>query len=652
MAGKYISDELKEQILAVADLRSTMDRCIDLQKNGREWIGECKSCGDEKGMRYVKAKELFRCVKCDDSGKYATQYLATQMGMKFHDALLFLADAFNIMVPDARPQPQRSKSQKKKKQQEPVKSFRNKQLESSGIPEEAQKYFIQKDDNTKVEMDRYRTGRLKDDGTIDPIGDDMILVYRDLQGQQVTYRNKKGKQLPFYRVRHKYPERHISSKTGKEMKYMSPYGSESVAWFPEYVLRQYDIGSTVSTLYIVEGEKKADILAAHKFFAIGLMGIHNLSVDSMPYIFESIMRKCNVENVVFLFDSDWKDLSLKDPSKSVDQRPKSFCSAAVKFRDFFWSYIASGEFNLNLLIGTHLSDKQKGIDDYLKVQDSAADVLAELDESVISHTHTNEHFDLENITNFSPYKIRELWDLHNEHAFMDKHSGVLKDLVEFKLGQFKRRFNREKNQFELAEALLPNEKFWKQWEDDKGKTKYSFHNIFVVNFFKNRGIGNYVAQEFSYQLIHINDQNMIKKVDDRYVHNYIIDFCLSLQQGDAIDIAQFIKGSITKHFSAAQLKLLKILDVKLKPTVHNRQAFILKDGVVDITQDKIEQRKKFSYHYFESDVIQHDYEKLGPLFHADLSEDGWKLEITDLGKECEFLQFLFNTSCTYWGIRQ
>jgi len=650
MAGKYISDELKDRILNVADLRSTMDNCIDLKKKGREWIGECKSCGSENGMRYVNGKGLFRCVKCEDSGKYPIQYLSTQMGMKFHDALLWLADNYNIEVPDAKPAPQQSKS-KRKKNKKTEKSFRDKQLESSAIPEKAQQYQISKGDehNTMVSMDRYRSGRLKEDGSIDSNGDDMILVYRDLEGQQVTYRNKKGKQLPFYRVRHKYPERHISSKTGKEMKYMSPAGSESVAWFSEYVLRMYAQGATIPTLFIVEGEKKADVLGAREFFGIGLMGIHNLSVDSMPYIFETIIRKCNVLNVVFLFDSDWKDISLKDPSKSVDLRPKNFCSAAVKFKQFFWSYIASGEFNLNLLIGTHRSDEHKGIDDFLCSHDKPAEVLEHLKDAITSQNHINDSFDLTDVTNFSAHKIREIWDLHSEHAFMESHKDLLKDLAEFKLGQFKRKYNHDKAVFELAEALHPTEKFWKEWEDEKtNKTKYSFHNIYVVNFFQNRGIGNYMPHPYTYQLIHIDDKKMIKKVDDRYVHNYIIDFCLSLERNDAIDIAQYIKGSITKHFSVAQLKLLSILDVKLKPTVHNRQLFILKDGVVDITQDKIEQRKKFSHHYFESDVIHHEYKKLGPLFHAEQKEDGWNLEITDLGKECEFLQFLFNTSCTYW----
>lgn len=648
MSKTYIEDDLKQRILDSADLIQTIQWFVPLKKDGANLKGRCTNCSDDD-LKVSPGKVLFNCFKCESSGKFPMQYLQQQQAMTFIEGLEFLADKLDISIEQTAAAQPKKQSKRKKKKKEPFKSFRDKQLEESGIPEEAQRYSIKTGEKTVENFDRYRKGRLTEQGDIDINGDDMILVYRDIEGKPVTYRNKKGTEKPFYRVRHKYPERHLFD--GKPMKYKSPPGTESVLWLSEYLIRQFELGGKVATLFIPEGEKKTDILGAFKYLAAGIMGIHNLSVESMPYVFEQIIRKFDIQNVVLLFDLDWRDISLKnDPKRSVDQRPKGFLSAAIKFRDFFYSYIAAGEFNLKILLGTHISEENdKGLDDFLcRHKGKEAEILSELDDAVVSQSHKNKYWELYDVTNWSGPKMRELWHLHNEKAFLEQHKEALKDLHEFRLGQLRRRYNHDKKEFELAEPLLPTEKYWKAKVNDKGVTNYYFDNIYVENFFKNRGIGIYSPEAFERILVHIDERKMVTKVDEVYIQSYILEFTKSLEQRDKLDIARWLKSNITKFFSPAQLNLLSNIDVNLVPTAHNRQVFVAKNGVIEITEDKIQLKKNFSYNYFDSDVIKHEFSIMDPLFKAKRVGNEWNIELTKLGKECEFLTFLYRTSCTYW----
>ena len=641
--GKYISEELKNQILAEADLRNTIEYCVTLEKKRTQWIAECGACSSPDGLRWVKSKDLYKCVKCKDGGKYPVQYLQQQRGMTFHEALLFLAEKLNISVPDAK-QPQ--KLSKKEKRM----TFRDRQLKSSAVPEEAQRYSVTAGTETRT-FNRYEAGRLVD-GRIDSNGDDMILVYRDENGQQLHYRDKRGKEKPFYRVRYKFPDRHISPETGKPTKYKSPPGSKSELWLTEYLIRQFSVGATIKTLYIPEGEKKADVLGAFKRLSAGIMGIHNLSTDSMPYVFERLLRKFKIENVVLLFDLDWQELSLKDLGKSVNIRPKIFCSAARKFKDFFYAYVRSGEFNLKIYIGTHKSvHDDKGLDDMLfrHNAETKATVMDQLDEAVTSQSHENDYWKLYDVTSYSDHKFKELWDLHSDKAFLTRHEEQLKGLTEFKLGNLNRRWNESESEFELADELLPTEKYWNEKHDKHGDLcGFSFDYIRVVDFFRNRGIGIYETESKSEFLVHVEEDNMVKRVSDRYVQRYMIDFTLGMNIFGAIDIARFIKAGINTYLGSSQIMLLDKLNLNFVPTAHNKQILVTKSGILEISQDDVKLKKSINYNFFESQVVNREFSLTKPLFKAEPEGNGWKLEITELGQKSEFIQYLYNTSCTYW----
>ncbi|MDV7400936.1 hypothetical protein RZS08_56490, partial [Arthrospira platensis SPKY1] len=96
------------------------------------------------------------------------------------------------------------------------------------------------------------------------------------------------------------------------VKYRSPYGSGSQLWLPQATIRAYQQGIEHDTLIVTEGEKKAEKLAIEGNLSVGIMGIHNFNArGEMPHYFFSILKKNNIKNVIFMLDTDWKDLSLK-----------------------------------------------------------------------------------------------------------------------------------------------------------------------------------------------------------------------------------------------------------------------------------------------------------------------------------------------------
>lgn len=93
----------------------------------------------------------------------------------------------------------------------------------------------------------------------------LIFSYCDLRGKPYTANNKR-----FYRIKPDYkPE-----EEGKP-KYLSPFGTGNKPYFSQIDKNLYKKSQDKGCpILITEGEKKADCLAAHGFFAIGLAGVY------------------------------------------------------------------------------------------------------------------------------------------------------------------------------------------------------------------------------------------------------------------------------------------------------------------------------------------------------------------------------------------
>lgn len=99
-------------------------------------------------------------------------------------------------------------------------------------------------------------------------------------------------------------------------KYLSPAGSTSHLYIPMLFKKVYD-SAVKKTIYITEGEKKADVACAHNVPCLALHGIFNFSESSdsqekrLLQELKYLVKALSVETVVVIYDSDG-DLITKD----------------------------------------------------------------------------------------------------------------------------------------------------------------------------------------------------------------------------------------------------------------------------------------------------------------------------------------------------
>ncbi len=161
---------------------------------------------------------------------------------------------------------------------------------------------------------------------------DIRINYFDLRGMPYHYR-KSGAKWPqsYSRVRLQHPK--------EGMKYYQPKGSGSFPFFTPGIIAKYKAKERIETLIFTEGEFKAFKGNMDGLDIIGFPSIHGPYTNSVhrelhPDIIE-IIRKCQVERVIFLTDADTLTVNLdaEDPNKDLYKRPNSFYTAVRNFRE-------------------------------------------------------------------------------------------------------------------------------------------------------------------------------------------------------------------------------------------------------------------------------------------------------------------------------
>ena len=105
------------------------------------------------GLTVSIAKGLFKCFSCDFSGKSAVDFLMEAQGKTYPEALLYLADKFHVILEYEQ---QKKGPQRKGGNIEPT--FRDRQLQSSGLTNEDQKATVFVDENTRKIIDVFEAG--------------------------------------------------------------------------------------------------------------------------------------------------------------------------------------------------------------------------------------------------------------------------------------------------------------------------------------------------------------------------------------------------------------------------------------------------------------------------------------------------------------
>ncbi len=237
----------------------------------------------------------------------------------------------------------------------------------------------------------------------DENGNIQIIVY-DIEKRVITYKpNKNEKEYynrykPFQIVRLKEPEVY-TDKEGKEQvrKYVLPKGAGTYPLFPYPLCQRFEKGEKIHTLVITEGYLKAVKGALCGIDVVGLSSITHIKDKDTQTMYGDILKliwKCNVENIIILFDGDCRQISTKDlvAERDLIKRPKIFFNMVCKCREL----LADQKKNMYFatIRSNELKSQPKGLDDLLiSEKDNTKAVVDDL--MAVSHPGTYfEKFDI------------------------------------------------------------------------------------------------------------------------------------------------------------------------------------------------------------------------------------------------------------------
>ncbi|MCF8372830.1 MAG: DUF3854 domain-containing protein, partial [Bacteroidales bacterium] len=240
--------------------------------------------------------------------------------------------------------------------------------------------------------------------------------YVDLDGDH-EYFLEKNRPKEFFRTRLKNPV--------DEMKYFQPRNSEKHVYWTPTIINKYQEGKQIETLFITEGEIKAFVGHLQGLDIAGIGGIHNFSNQKenrlLPEI-EKLIEKCQVRNIVLLFDADCLSITFKE-GKDLYQRPNSFYSAVKKFKeltaplnvDVYFSHIKS-----------EFEEKAKGLDDLLLYPETNVDELIRELHS-LSVNKNRKYIHSLSISENSIYALRKYFAIDKVASFYLKYASILQE---------------------------------------------------------------------------------------------------------------------------------------------------------------------------------------------------------------------------------
>lgn len=220
---------------------------------------ECPHCGKKKLSVVHKGEKNFAyCHSCQFSLPGPIEAVAHFSGIDLkNDWLHALEETARqggvILTPNERKKEEAVQTAKKSIRS----SFCGQQLEASGLtPEDVMATTLEGSQETL--RSPFRPGRVDEKFTPDESGSDMLIYYFGIDGRPVTYIGKgSARPRPYVRVRWANPALHKSS-DGKEMKYQTPAGAPCRVYIPEKIRRMYKNKTHIETLFLQEGEKKAE----------------------------------------------------------------------------------------------------------------------------------------------------------------------------------------------------------------------------------------------------------------------------------------------------------------------------------------------------------------------------------------------------------
>jgi len=265
-------------------------------------------------------------------------------------------------------------------------------------------------------------------------GDKVLIYYHNIAGESISsYNNNKNPNLRFYKqTRYETPPLDAS---GKPSKYLCTPDQGTHPFFPPLLMKKYAEGEKIETLYLTEGAFKA--FSASVKIELDIVGLSSITHyrDKTGQLYRDIQKlveKCQVQNIVVLWDGDCLDIAESDLMKrnELTSRPLSFYKSLkniaklVKDIQFdktrespyvYFSHVKSESFE----------GRPKGLDDLL-IAAEKSDKLKEVKRDLLKIDKSGPFFFMMNISRTTS-RLFKYFNLGDIDTFYDAHGDKIEE---------------------------------------------------------------------------------------------------------------------------------------------------------------------------------------------------------------------------------
>lgn len=649
MSQKYSKSEI-DKLKRNADIREVIDGC---KKKAKQTI-TCPFCGADafsvtRNSKYNSA----HCFKCEQGFANPLEAYAHYAGLNIKTDYIRCIEglAQTCGVPIYTEQKLREMQTADAKEKVTSDTFCAQQLKLSGLTIEDVMAHTISDTGAETIRSPFVPGTVGQHFVPDLQGDDMLIYYYDLHGRPVKHTMKGTKQLRNYvRVRYANPDIHLGIE-GNPMKYQTCPGASSQVYIPEIIRNKFRNKIQFDTLFLQEGEKKAEKACKHGMLSMGLQGISNIGNKEQGLLqaIQDIVKVCQVRNVVLIMDSDWEDLNKNiTTGERADKRPVSFSSAVIKFKQYCETF-----HNLGLSVDVwwgHVNANEngdKGVDDLLvgSLKGREEELMSDVDRAMHTHDGRGTWLNIHKITTLSDAKIKDFWHLNDAQEFFKAHKDRLTDIPTFKLKGV--RYKVENGLMVPVSKYASDADIYSVTEDSKGNEKASVNYLELFRFLTDSGfyrLKNESDEGTSFEYIHI-DEGIVDRTSPCEVRDYVTQYITSNTKKSIV--LEYFLGKIDNFLGDKKLERLEVRVDDFNNFESGIQRTHYNNGQVEITSKGITPNLPMA-NVWRKRIVPRNFKRVPIIKNITKVGDDFHVEYTPEAEQCEFLAFLVNTSNNFF----
>ena len=660
----FYDDNTINLLKAQADIRTCIPDADRSKATSYVPWPKCGKHGKREGLcvTHNSRKNIAKCFSCGftlNNALDATMYYqCNEDKSRYPEAIKMTADAAGIFIQSEK---ERREANIKSHRKQIAKSFCERQLEASGLTIEdvmVKSVEIYKGQRLEKEVPAMCRGSIDKTGTVHPGDDEMLIYYYNLDGTMGQYatRGARGALRPYIRIRWSNPSLHTPEGSSRENKYMSPAGAPTRFYIPQKVRELYNKSLPIETLVIQEGEKKAEKACKHGIPSLAIQGIFNIGSKEggLPQDLQYIVQRCNVKNVVLLFDSDWDDLSKSlNPDEAVDYRPRMFSKAAIKFKKYVASMHNIGV-NVDIYFG-HINKNDrgdKGVDDLLvgMLKGKEDELAKDIDFALHAHDGVGTYCSIFNISTCSDIQIQDYWLLNDIDSFFEKYVAAVKPLKIFKFNRFRYKVT-EEGKVELASKVIADKEFWNvNKNENTGRISVALETFEALQFIEQAGFYRIHTNDMApgeNGFVHI-DEGVAQITYGSDIRDFVWEY-IKMTSKDPV-VRNHFSARLTSELGPDKLERLEKIEDNFDVFEPFQQRFYFRNGMVTVTPQGIKHDKIIDATVWDHRVVKRTFNRVGIIesVESDSETGGYKINFTESGKRCDFLNFLIYASDFWW----